>query len=188
MNNIQGYEKLIKKKVAGKLLMSKIAFITGYVLFAVIGILLTVIFAGGNPALLVLVAALDLCFVLVTWRLTQVEYEYAFMGGSFYLSKIFGKSARKDIFDCELSRAIKAAPFSGQYKKDAEREAPDKIYRAISAKDAADVWFIMFENETEQKTMVLIEADEGVLKCLRQGCPRAVAREKLSASQTKYEQ
>ncbi len=188
MNNIQSYEKLIKKKVAGKLLMSKIAFIAGYVLFAVIGVVLTVMLAGGNPALLVLVAALDLCFILVTWKLTQVEYEYAFMGGSLYLSKIFGKSARKDIFDCELSRAIKAAPFSGQYKKDVERQAPKKIYNAISSDKADDIWFILFENEAEQKTMVLIEADEHILKCLRQGCPRAVARERLSASQIKNEQ
>lgn len=188
MNNSQSYEKLIKKKVAGKVLMSKIAFVAGYILFAVVGVVLTVMLAGGSPALLVLVAALDLCFILVTWKLTQVEYEYAFVSGSFYLSKIFGKSSRKEIFDCELSRAVMAAPFSGQYKKDAERQAPQRIYNAISSDKADDVWFILFENEAEQKTMVLIEADERILKCLRQGCPRAVAREKLSVSQIKTEQ
>ena len=187
MNDSQSYERLTKKKTEGKLLLAKTGLIACYVLFAVIGVLLAILLADGHPALLLLVAVLDFCLWLFTWKLVNIEYEYAFICNTFYLSKIFAKSARKEIFECELSRAITVAPYSRQYKLDAERQAPQRIISALSSKKAEDVWFILFENERGMRTLVLFEADERSLKCLRHGCPRAVAREKLTKTQSTEE-
>ena len=184
MNDSQSLERLVKKKTEGKLLLFKIALIAGYVLFAVVGVLLAILLADGNPTLLVLVAALDFCLYICTWRLSQIEYEYSVVSGTLYLAKIFGKSARREIFECELSRAKTVAPYSGQYKKDAEAAAPDKIYSVIPSKKTENLWFMLFESESEKKTMILFEADEQALRVLRHGCPRAVAREKLAVTQT----
>ena len=183
MNDIQSYERLIKKKNEGKTLLLKIAAICGYALFAVIGALLVLLLADGHPALLLLVGMLDLCIFLCTWKLVNIEYECAFISNIFCLSKIYGKSARKELFECELSEAVTVAPYSGQYKKDLESRTPDKIFSALSSKKAEDVWFILFETEGGKKTAVIFEADERSLKCLRHGCPRAVAREKLTQKQ-----
>ena len=188
MNDIQSYERLIKKRVEGKLLLSRIALIAGYVLFAVIGILLVILFANGHAALILLVAALDLCIFLTTWRFVNVEYEYAFVSGSFYLSKIFGKAARKELFECEISRALTVAPYKDQYKKDVERLCPDKRFTAISSNKAEDIWFILFESEGNTKTLVVFEADERSLKCLRHGAPRSIVKEKLTLTNNATEE
>ncbi len=182
MNDNQSYERLIKKKNEGRLLLCRTALIAGYILFALAGILLVLFFASEYPILFALVAVLDFCIYLLTWRLTQIEYEYSIVSGNLYLAKIFGKASRKELFECELSCAVTVAPYSGQYKKDAESASPDKIYKAISSAGASDIWFILFKNETEQKTLLLFEADEHILKHLRRGCPRAVAREKLTSA------
>ncbi len=188
MNDTQSYECLVKKKTEGKLLLAKIGLIACYALFAIIGVLLAVLLAKGHPALLLLVAVLDFCLWLFTWKLVNVEYEYAFISGTFYLSKIFGKATRREVFESELSRAVTVAPYSGQYKLDAEKQAPKRIISAISSKKAEDIWFILFESEGGTRTLILFEADERSLKCLRHGCPRAVTREKLSKTQTVTEE
>ena len=179
MNDIQSYERIIKKHTEGRLLFAKIGLISAYVLFAVIGALLAILLADGHPALLALVAALDLCLFLTTWRLVNIEYEYAFLNGSFYLSKIFGKAARKELFECEISRAVTIAPYEGQYRSEAQN-----VISAISSKKAPDVWFMLFEVESGTKTMIIFEADERSLKCLKHSNPRVVARQKLTQSIT----
>ena len=188
MNDTQSYERLIKKKTEGKLLLAKIGLIACYTLFAIIGVLLAVLLADGHPALLLLVAVLDFCLWLFTWKLSNIEYEYAFISGTFYLSKIFGKANRREVFESELSRAVTVAPYSGQYKLDAEKQEPKRIIPAISSKKAEDVWFILFESEGGTRTLVLFEADERSLRCLRHGCPRAIAREKLTKTQPATEE
>ena len=180
MNDTHGYEKLVRRKTEGKLLWARIALIASYVLFAVVGILLAVLLADGHPALILLVAVLDFSLWLLTYKLVNIEYEYTFVGGSFYLSKILGKSARKELFEEEISRAVTVAPYSGQYKQDVEKRNVEKIIWAVSSKKAEDVWFILFEREGGESTLIIFEADERALKHLRHGTPRAVAREKLT--------
>lgn len=183
MNDIQSYEKIIKRRVSDKLLFARIGLIFSYILFAVIGVLLSILIADGHPALLLLVVILDFCLFLTTWRLVNIEYEYAFTSGSFYLSKILGKSTRREIFESEISRAVTIAPYEGHYKLDAQRQEPQKIICAISSKKAADIWFMLFEGESGIKSMIIFEADERALKCLKHYNPRAIAREKLTQGQ-----
>ena len=66
MNENQSYEKLIRLRTEGKLLLAKIGLIAAYVLFAIVGVLLAVLLADGHPALIVLVALLDFCLWLMT--------------------------------------------------------------------------------------------------------------------------
>lgn len=184
MNDTQTYEKLVKRKTEGKLLAARIALILGYILFAVGGVILAILLADGHPALILLVALLDFCLWLLTHKLVQIEYEYTFIGGSFYLAKILGRSARRELFSEELSRAATVAPYSGQYKLEVEKRNIQRCISAVSSKNAENVWFILFEKESGGATLILFEADERSLKHLRQAAPRAVAREKLTNTST----
>ena len=182
MNDTQNYEKTVKVKTEGKLLLAKAALIIAYVLFAAIGWILVFLLADGHPALILLVALLDFCLWLLTNKRVKLEYEYAFTAGNFYLAKIMGKSSRKELFEEEISRAVLIAPYNDKYMPEIEKHDIKKTYNAISSKKASDVWFILFEGEGGQGSLVLFEADERSLKCLRQGAPRAMCREKLAIS------
>ena len=184
MNDTQTYEKIVKRKIEGKLLFARIALIFAYALFAVVGVALAVALADGHPALILLVAVLDFCLWLLTNKLVKIEYEYSFVSGSLYLAKILGKSMRRELFEEELSRAVAIAPYSGQYRLDLEKRDIQKVYSAISSKKAADLWFILFEREGGACTLVIFEADERSLKHLRHAVPRAVARERLTNTST----
>ena len=182
MNDTQNYEKTVKAKSEGILLLSRIALILSYVLFAAVGVILVLLYANGHPALILLVALLDLCLWLLTHRLVEIEYEYSFVSGSFYLAKIMGKASRKELFEEEITRAVSVAPYNDKYRSELNRHEIRKTYKAISSKHAQNVWFILFEGEGGTKDLIIFEADERALKCLRHSAPRAIAHEKLETS------
>ena len=179
MNDSQNYEKLIQKKTEGKILLSKTLLIILYSVIAIVCVLLIIFLGDANPLLFVLAAVLEWLLITFSWKLTQVEYEYAIFEGVFVLSKILGKLNRKDIFENDLSEATMVAPYSDQYKKDVEAKGIDRVIKSISSENAENIWFILFERENGEKTVVLFEADEKCLKLIRRRCPRAVARVKL---------
>ena len=179
MNDSQNYEKLIQKKTEGKILLSKTLLIILYSVIAIVCVLLIIFLGDANPLLFVLSAVLEWLLITFSWKLTQVEYEYAIFEGVFVLSKILGKLNRKDIFENDLSEATMVAPYSDQYKKDVEAKGIDRVIKSISSENAENIWFILFERENGEKTVVLFEADEKCLKLIRRRCPRAVARVKF---------
>ena len=184
MNDSQNYEKLIQKKTEGKLLLSKISLVILYVVFAVVCVLLIIFPGKANPLLFVLAALIEWILIKFTWRLTQIEYEYAIFDGIFVLSKILGKSSRRDIFESKLSEATKVAPYAEQYIIELNTKKVERIIKAISSENADNVWFILFEKENGDAAVILFEADEKSLKLIRRSCHRAVAREKLKATDT----
>ena len=175
--NDKNYEKLVKQKTEGKILALKIALIFFYVIFAAVGFTLTILFAKANPALILLVGAIDSVIIFFSWRFTCIEYEYSILAGSLYVAKIYGKTNRKEIFEEELSRATTIAPYNEKYAPTADNAQADKVIYAISSMSAPHVWFAIFELEGAEKVTVFFEADERALKSLRNSNPRATARE-----------
>ena len=180
MNDIKSYEKIVARRTEGKILLAKIALIFAYVIFAAVGFLLVLVFAEGSPALLLIVGALDSLLILFTWKLTCIEYEYTLAANTFYLAKIFGKSRRKEFYEEELIRASFIAPYNEKYSEKAENCKPNDIIWAVSTKNAPDIWFIIFEEESAKKTLVFFEADERAISTLRHYCPRATVRDTVN--------
>ena len=180
MNDNLNYEKIVKKHIRGGLLLLRISLIAAYVIFAAIGFTLTFLLAKGSPALILLVGALDSVLILLTWKFTNVEFEYAVLSGYFFVSKIYGKSRRKELFEEDLSRAVMIAPYNEKYAKNANESKPDKIIEAISSQDAENVWFALFESTEKERVLIFFEADQRALKAFRHANPRCVARENLA--------
>lgn len=178
---VDTYERLIKKEVRGRLLLCKILLISAYSIWAVAGILFVMLKAQMNIYLLALVILLDLLFIAITWKRTYIEYEYTLTKDCFELAKIYGKAQRKELLSADLCRAVTVAPYCEKYTDAAKISKADKVIRAISSKSADDIWFVVFEDDSEGRTLVIFEADDSSLRLLRQACPRAVANEKLTA-------
>ena len=187
MNETQSYEKIVKPKCQGKLLIAKIGLIIAYILFAVVGVILAILLGKGHPALFILVALLDFCLWLLTHRLVEIEYEYAFISGIFQLSKIMGKASRRELFEEEISKAIMIAPYNDAHKAELKRHEIQKTYFAVSSKTAQDIWFMLFEKEGGTKSLVIFEADDRSIKILRKSAPRAVSRDRLTSEKNTTE-
>ena len=183
MNDIPSYEKIIKRKVKGKYLFAKILLISLYALIALIGIVTSFIFAFKyhSPKIIsisLIVCAADYLFFILTWKLTCIEYECSFTAGIFNLSKIYGKSRRRTLFESELSRAVIVAPYNDEYMPYALTCNANSVYEAISEKNAKNIWFMVFEEESGHKALVIFEVDEKALYSLRHYAPRAMVRNK----------
>ena len=90
MADIQSYERVIKNKS----FKAKIFMIFIYALILLLGLWALLKF-GIKPELVVLIPLLLGAIIALTWRYTQVEYEYSFMAGTATFSKIFGNSSRR---------------------------------------------------------------------------------------------
>lgn len=178
MNDIQTYEKMIKRKADAKLIAIKIALIAAYSLISALGVLLVIKIAGLSAPLLLVLFTLVALFAFFSWKYTNIEYEYSVIGNEFCLSKIYGKSIRKDIFECELSRAKIIAPYNGEHKEGADRCNPDKRFLAIASKASENVWYVIFEEESGRTLLVFFEADDRAIKIMRHANPRATVRVK----------
>ena len=170
------YERLIKKEVRGRLLFAKVALVCAYSLWATVGTLLVMRKAQMNIYLLALVLLLDVLFIALTWKRTYVEYEYLFTNEYFELAKIYGKAQRKELLCADLLRATLIAPYTDEYTQRIGEKQINKTYEAISQKQASDVWFMLFEEENGERTLVVFEADEESLKILRHASPRATVK------------
>ena len=187
MNDNQSYEKIVKKKMAGAILIKRVLLLCFLSLFVVVGIPVAIIHLNGNVAVILLLIAMASGFSFFAWKLTYIEYEYDLVAGTLYLTQIYGKSRRKELFEAELRDATMIAPYRGKYGETANNSNPSNVFLAISSKKSEDIWFIIFEESGGTKTLVAFEADERALSTFRHYCPRATVREKLTSDKTQAE-
>ncbi len=171
----QTYEKLLPQKTSGRALIVRLCVILGYLIWAGLcfALLVRVRF---SPALLVLAIALTVLLVLVTWKYTTVEYEYAIYSGSFFVAKIYGKTKRKELLEIDLKQTLLIAPRTEEFLAKADRMQLDEIHWAVSAQNAENIWMIIYQSGEKSSSLLFFEADEDSLRLLRRENPRSVAK------------
>lgn len=170
MSELQTYETVVKCQGKGTLLR-KLAWILGYV------ILFSLFFVwsasqGLSLPILVLGALITGGFFLFTWKYAEIEYEYSLVANTFTLSKIYGKQRRKSICEIDLKRARLIAPCTEEYRKEAERMNPEQVIQAISKEDAPNRWLILWDDEEDNTLVLILEANDRLLRALRRENPR----------------
>ena len=179
MNDIQGYERLLKQKTNKNTVCLRTGLIFAYLLWAGIFITLMLKYIGLNAPMIAFIPISTAIIVLLSWKYTYVEFEYSFAGGTFYLSKIYGKKTRKQILEADIASALLIAPCDDKYIAEAERLSPDRTVHAESSDRASDLWMLIYDEDKDCRVLVFFEADERSLKYLRHHAPRVTAREKL---------
>lgn len=179
MNDIQGYERLLKQKTNKNTVCLRIGLIFAYLLWAGLFIILMLKYIGLNAPMIAFIPISTAILVLLTWKYTYVEFEYSFAGGTFYLAKIYGKKKRKPMLEADLALAVLIAPCDDKYIAEAERLSPDRSVHAESSDRAPDIWMLIYDEDKDSRILVFFEADERSLKYLRHHAPRVTARERL---------
>ncbi len=147
MNEFQTHEYVVAPKNDAKLKTKKALFICSYVLFPLLFIIFFIII--NFPWFIFFLAFATVFFIVLTWRrFVDIEYEYSITSGVLTFSKIFGNNSRKKIMEMHLKDASVIAPLTDklQYSK-LEAYQPEKVYSALSAPDAEDGYFMLYEKD-----------------------------------------
>ena len=124
------------------------------------------------PYALLLAALVDLALILLTRKHLQVEYEYAFLGGTLCVARILGKSTRRVVCELDLEELILADYLTEESATAAARLNPEETEDARTDSDAPAL-ILVWENKKKNRYACMIETDERSEQILRRSRPEA---------------
>lgn len=181
------FEYIIKQKSEGKILLKKIALIVLYVLFPIILAVLTVAFA--SPAvfipLFILIIALTALLAFITWRFASVEYEVIIGGGDIIITTIYGKGFRKLLLNKGINSFSEIGEYNDRAYEDICKLSLQKNYICLSSLSAENVYYAIFEEDTDQCILYFDAPDQAVALLKRHNSGAFRASEKRINGQLK---
>ena len=152
----------------------KALFLTAYVLFVLV---VFAILSSINPYFIALVPVTLWMVIWLTWRFTQVEYEYSFFSGELTVNRILGNRTRKNLAKVRIQNfsAVFAATELNQSK--IEAFAAEKTIFAASEATAENLWVALWEDaESGKRQALYFEPNEKAIKILKYYNASAMAK------------
>ena len=162
MNEFQTYEVTTHQKIYGIWLLKRITLIFIYIAFVVAALLFGFLSRISVPLLAFIPIALWI-LIFITWRYTDVDYEYSMTSGYLSFSTIYGSRSRKQLFETQIKSMSLIAPYTDDYFSRASAYAPEVEYYALSSKGAENAYFALFENADGKKSIFIFEANDRAL-------------------------
>ena len=176
MNSSLSYERVVKARNTGKRLAVKISVILAYVIVAVLFLIAAVSNLKNVLPILAIGALVTFALIKITWKYLQLEFEYSFSYGTLCISKIYGKSTRRQMVEADIKSLLMVAPATKENIDKAERlEAEDRII-AVSSEAAENIWLALTGDKDERRLLVFFEADERSLSILKAVNPYAFSK------------
>ena len=182
MNNDSGFgangapfEYAVAEAKTKKLKMKKLALLCAYVLWGAVALI-----GGASTGVLPILCFIPLSIwilVFLTWKYTQVEYEYSFFSGKLTVSKILGSRTRKKITEVHLKDLSSVQPYTDRNAEQAERYGAQNAYFAASSLEAPALYIALWEDhETKKRSMLCLELNEKAIKIIKYYNMSAMAR------------
>ena len=145
MHEFSAFEHCVRQKLTAKWVAMRVALVLFYVLF-VIAVFTAGLFVRIAWPLFALIPLLLWILVFVTWRYTNVEYEYTITSGKLTFSKIYGNRSRKRMFEMDLRDAVLIAPLDDNtYSARATSYRPERSFEGVSSFQAPNIYMLLFE-------------------------------------------
>lgn len=167
------YERVIKPQNTGKMLFTKIIIIAVYAITA-LSLVISALFNATAPALAFVLIILLSAALYIIFPMISPEYEYCISETAITLAKIYGKRRRKEIFEAPSDTILFIAPKNEANIKKALDYRPAEQYDIYNSDSELEIWLAVFENEKEEKTLFIFEAENSVTKILRVLKPSAM--------------
>ena len=152
----------------------KALFLAGYVLYVLV---VFAVLTSINPYLIALVPVTLWMVIWLTWRFTQVEYEYSFFSGALTVSRVLGNRTRKKLLEIRIQNfsSVFAATEMNQSKIEAFA-AENTIFAASEAK-AENLWVALWTDaESGKRQALYFEPNEKAIKILKYYNASAMAK------------
>ena len=151
MNEFSTYEMAVTQRIEGKWLAARVGLILFYTVY-VLGLLLVALRTRILVPLFALIPITLWIIVFITWRYTDVDYEYSITSGELTFAKIFGNRSRRRVLTLLLRDAVRIAPLdNGEHSARAEAWKPEREFSAISSLSAPDIYYVLFEYKNGRK-------------------------------------
>ncbi len=160
------YEYTVAEANNKALKTKKALFIAAYV--AYVGI----IFGIGSMTKILLpflcFIPLSLWFIIwLTWRLTQVEYEYSFFSGTLTVNRILGNRTRKKMTEVHIKDLSAIFPANEANQSKIEAYAAENTIFAASEAVAENLWVAIWnDTESGKRCALYFEPNEKAVKIL----------------------
>ena len=159
------FEYTVRQKKPPTLVAKRISLVLFYVLWT-LGLVLLGISFGLIAPLLALIPLSLWVWVFLTWRLTQVEYEYSYFAGKLTVSRILGGRSRRVLCEITLRHLVSIRPCTEDAIARAESFGVSKPILAASSTDAPDLYVALWEEDGERGVLYL-EPNEKALKIIK---------------------
>ena len=177
MNDIQLYEKVVKKKNSPSRILAKAFAVAGYVGFDLLW-LVWILRSELTLGLIALAAISTVLLVIFTWRFFMLEYEYSFIDGELTVAKIYANRFRRVAFSADIKDAAIIAPATDENIARISHFDIESSLHAISSPDFEDIWLCLFAKKEGQKYIcVYLDADERALRIFRHYNPHSTQRQ-----------
>ena len=152
----------------------KTLFIAGYVLYVLV---VFAILTSINPYLIALVPVTLWMVIWLTWRFTQVEYEYSFFSGALTVSRVLGNRTRKKLIEVRIQKFSAVFQANELNQSKIEAFAPENTIYAVSEATAENIWVALWEDADSGKHQALyFEPNEKAIKILKYYNASAMAK------------
>lgn len=166
-SNGSPYEYAVAEAKSKTLLLKQIALIAAYILWALIFFLVGTLTRLLVP-FLALIPLTVWIFVFLTWRYTQVEYEYSLFAGKLVVTKILGRRTRKKLAEVNIRDLAAVFPYENVNVARAENWGAKISIYAASSLSAPSLYLALWQDEESAKKYLLcFEPDEKTLKIMK---------------------
>ena len=154
----------------------KILFVAGYVAYGAI-----ILGLGASTKLLLPL----MCFIplslwviiWLTWRFTQVEYEYSFFSGALTVNRILGNRTRKKMLEIRIQNFSSVLPATEANQSKIEAFAAENTIFAASEATAENLWVALWNDaESGKRCALYFEPNEKAVKILKYYNASAMAK------------
>ena len=161
------YEYAVAEAKSTALTLRKILLLVIYALWVFAFLMFGVITKIFVPLLALIPISLWI-LVFITWKYTQVEYEYSFFSGKLTVTKILGSRKRKKLTEVTIKSLNAVFPYENQNVPKAEKwDAKVAVY-ACSSLSAPGLYIALWEDTEKGKHCLLcFEPDEKALKIMK---------------------
>ena len=170
------YEYAVAEAKNKALKTKKMLFVAAYIVYAgavlIIGSIVKLIL----PFMCFIPFSLWL-IVWLTWRYTQVEYEYSFFSGELTVNRILGNRTRKNLTKVRINNFSEVFKANEANQSKIEAFAAENVIFAASEKGAENLWVALWDDtESGKRTALYFEPDEKAIKILKYYNAAAMAK------------
>ena len=152
----------------------KALFLTGYILYVLV---VFAILTSINPYLIALVPVTLWMVIWLTWRFTQVEYEYSFFSGELTVNRILGNRTRKNLAKVRIQNFSSVFEATEMNQSKIEAFAAENTIFAASEAKAENLWVALWTDaESGKRQALYFEPNEKAIKILKYYNAAAMAK------------
>ena len=170
------YEYSVGEAKNQKLVLKKALFLALYVLYGATILIVGVIVKLILPILCFIPLSIWI-IVFLTWRYTQLEYEYSYFSGNLTVSRVLGNRTRKKLCEIHLRDLTAVFPHTEETAARADAFKAEQTIFAASDANAENLYVALWNDKDSGKRMMLLfEPDEKSIKIIKYYNMAAIAK------------